>query len=1339
MTDHTYKVDSLTPEGSACPGDTSSVGQCCEVVFELFHVAAAEGALNQFEVRALDSFPVDQPKPLNNLGGCNFTFSVAATDGGWANNPNGGATTPLSSEAVVFTVQVKGTNNAPSIENQKVLDIPENSAYGDVIVPGGTLQATDEDTEDELAWFIVTTLPLASQPFAIDSTNGEISVTEAGMAMLDFETSPAINITVGVRDDGPATDWAEGVNAMDVMTPDERATGSALFDTAVILLKLKNMPETPEFTARQPTFKLSETESDCTLIGVDLPGYITATDEDAADEGNIAFTVHLTNNPDMDSALPFGIRDVFDAALNQNKGQLFLKQCTGYDSGVSPLNFEAVSDYKITVTVTDTAGKSATIETEVVIEDGNEPPAWKHDSTANWNTFSLAEDTGGGVYVGDMGVADPDSDPYVYEIVTGDASISELFRIDETGKLYTQAGVSLDYESKTSYEFSVKATETTTSELFFVTSVVNIAITDVNDMIITNIHPTVFDTAGAEIVTMSGVEFGPVDAEKSSKTVVTATYAGPDGVIYTAKGCTITQANTEIQCTTVAGIGFSQAWNVTVAPEDSIAWTATPSQTTSYRAPTITAVQNSELMPTSGLSPSLVTITGENFGIDYRECLKKCAVGVERACANICEPVGLNCEDAPTIACDEYPDWFISDAAYVTYGSSESDVERYHCSDAKVTEGSAGTEITCLSSSGSGKNFYWQVRIGAKDARATYIQPSDAQMSNVIHSPGSSYKAPSISVTALQAGVSKLPNNANDDSTPIVVSGSDFGNANDQLTLTYGNPHHAKYLAVNCRVTTPHVEVTCDSIPGVGINMQAQLTTNALLSNVFNSGLKYAIPVIQPLSEGGNAVQGQGSSMANTRGGEEIMIFGMNFGPVGDDHFPDMTYGPIDAPTLYTATNCYVKNSFNKITCTSAPGTGLGHAVQISVGAQLSNIYDAEVDYKPPSVHYFAPEWEGLTPPRDGGMTQGMEKVIIHGDNFGPASANKLDSVSYGVKGSEYKPCARGTAGTGGCACVIIADHTAIECFTTEGTGKTHKWSITIDGQNSTVSTTKYSRPEITTVEGMVDANPSGGEDIVITGKNFGNDQSKLQQVRYGPSGNEYLAVGCVVDAHTTIRCKTAEGVGKNLRWVVEVDSQSSDLSDVTTNYAAPELIEIIPANGVTRGWTEGGELHKIRGRNFAVLVQGAFAQIMFDGVPIVLDNVDLTKAVTGGSFTGKDSSEDGTDSDYFVFKLPEMKVLHQVKEVKILVGHTQKQNVEQTSGVMDFVYDSPFIDTIENIEGALAGAALDLATTDLIINGANFGRDEYASIYVAPCDDGESRGFNIHNITPSRSTSATN
>src|SRR3546814_16720386 len=75
-----------------------------------------------------------------------------------------------------------------------------------------------------------------------------------------------------------------------------------------------------------------------------------------------------------------------------------------------------------------------------------------------------------------------------------------------------------------------------------------------------------------------------------------------------------------------------------------------------------------------------------------------------------------------------------------------------------------------------------------------------------------------------------------------------------------------------------------------------------------------------------------------------------------------------------------------------------------------------------------------------------------------------------------------------------------------------------------------------------------------------------LQSVTYGPTGLEYIAKDCAVQDDSTILCKTTQGVGQNLRWLVTVEGQMSTLSQTTTSYALPELLSASPLLGYTSG-----------------------------------------------------------------------------------------------------------------------------------------------------------------------------
>ena len=133
---------------------------------------------------------------------------------------------------------------------------------------------------------------------------------------------------------------------------------------------------------------------------------------------------------------------------------------------------------------------------------------------------------------------------------------------------------------------------------------------------------------------------------------------------------------------------------------------------------------------------------------------------------------------------------------------------------------------------------------------------------------------------------------------------------------------------------------------------------------------------------------------ANTRGGEELFIFGTNLGPAGDPFLPSVTYGD-SSGRKYAATGCIVVNAFSKIKCTTSPGTGLGHSLVLTVGGQESEVYDAKISYGKPSVHFFDTEWEDNN--REGASTPGGELVVVHGERAKRASYRRLHPFSTGT------------------------------------------------------------------------------------------------------------------------------------------------------------------------------------------------------------------------------------------------------------------------------------------------------------------------------------------------------
>ena len=239
------------------------------------------------------------------------------------------------------------------------------------------------------------------------------------------------------------------------------------------------------------------------------------------------------------------------------------------------------------------------------------------------------------------------------------------------------------------------------------------------------------------------------------------------------------------------------------------------------------------------------------------------------------------------------------------------------------------------------------------------------------------------------------------------------------------------------------------------------------------------------------------------------------------------------------------------MSCQLGEGTGAGLAWAVSVGGQLSAPSAQLTAYLPPTVSSFGGQGAHLA------GTPGSESVVISGANFGPLSTpSALLAAAYGVNASGPKEFQ-------GAQCNVTVAHTQVTCLTAPGAGGRLSWSLTVDAQPSVLASTDYSPPAIAalTGPGAASANPNGGQQVTLTGSNFGEPQW-LEGVSYGPTGYEYTALGCNTTVpHGVIVCLTAPGCGAGLTWVVTVRGQASAPSLATTSYASPSILAVTPAS----------------------------------------------------------------------------------------------------------------------------------------------------------------------------------
>ena len=164
--------------------------------------------------------------------------------------------------------------------------------------------------------------------------------------------------------------------------------------------------------------------------------------------------------------------------------------------------------------------------------------------------------------------------------------------------------------------------------------------------------------------------------------------------------------------------------------------------------------------------------------------------------------------------------------------------------------------------------------------------------------------------------------------------------------------------------------------------------------------------------------------------------------------------------------------------------------------------------------------------------------------------------------------------------CCHVQSDERILCKKAQGTGIGKSWHVRVGGQWSNVNDagTSYGRPIIIDYEiSQIQPTPadtrsfntSGGESIVIVGKNFGYLISKVENISYGMVTDTEFHIDpstCeIIEPHTKLRCPLVEGAGYSMSWRVVVDGQSSAYP--TSAYGIPNI--------------EGFELHPDEAERF--------------------------------------------------------------------------------------------------------------------------------------------------------------
>ena len=430
-------------------------------------------------------------------------------------------------------------------------------------------------------------------------------------------------------------------------------------------------------------------------------------------------------------------------------------------------------------------------------------------------------------------------------------------------------------------------------------------------------------------------------------------------------------------------------------------------------------------------------------------------------------------------------------------------------------------------------------------------------------------------------------------STPIgfYIIGRNFGptvtkepsEANRPIPqVTYGGPDGLRFQATSCKVDMPtdpsdtlgNTRISCMTAEGIGKNLPLSVTVGGWTASANASAsinITYALPVVTGIISG---------DAFSTRGGDRFTLTGSNFGPAGLTDPIQVRYRLPGSDVVYAATACSVTTAHTRVTCTSSAGVGANHRWSIEIGGQWSQEVVLPSAYLPPRL-------DTLTVVGTGNLTtNGLSKVTIRGDNFGPAmqSGTSTLQATYGPSGVEYSV-----------ECQLITEHTRILCDTRPGIGANLVWQVSVGGQvsNPSLESTSYTWPRLLATGAVSGPNARGaatrgGQFVSVHGENLGPVTSTLPTslnvtywAYYGPFNDvsRYLATECAVNiADSRMQCVLAPGSGSNHSWFLALEVcdaqrlrcswQHTTVVFANTSYGPPVVGTILGdgANSPTQG-----------------------------------------------------------------------------------------------------------------------------------------------------------------------------
>ncbi|EGG19345.1 hypothetical protein DFA_02132 [Cavenderia fasciculata] len=694
-----------------------------------------------------------------------------------------------------------------------------------------------------------------------------------------------------------------------------------------------------------------------------------------------------------------------------------------------------------------------------------------------------------------------------------------------------------------------------------------------NAPVIQSLSSTTSSTAGNDIITVTGLNFGQTG--ELSVSVGGATCA------------TDRQSNTQATFSTPPGFGSNQLVVVTLSGQNS----TQTSFVINYLSPVILQVVQEPMQTAQG---GYFWVVGTDLGLGAMS-------DEEYPIVTIFDIVVVDCEDAadycysnksfvstdgqtettrPTIELfgdqlgqgDQFEPYILLDDSYRT-------TIDFECMRCQLLPGIGMDTYVNLSFAGVVSNYATQF-IG-------YLQPTISNVDGAINVGTDG--GVNVTITGTNFVPNELVVGYLDPVSDEYVDGLLEGSSN--YTYVWLGNQTTKFVTVNYFNSTQIIGV---APPGIGkdipldIVIGAQNSTNHMQSNSTKFTFSYAAPNIS-------------STEMSKTSGSLVTITGINFVPtnVSAGDYSNVKINQTTTPSLLLCDTINWINS-TTTTCQVKPGIGANYTLQVTVGNQTNPSNNTILfSYQKPSISSIEGERN----------TKGGDnfRITIKGDNFVPQGVSPRSQDESYIKINDHQ-----------CTNMVWVSNQRIECSPPSGVGKDLTFILYVGNQTTAADNQTYSYdiPKVNSITKTKGRN-SRENSVTIVGKNFGPEPT----VKIGDTTT--CTVQSTNQDHTEIICKTAITTleSEEIVKVTAGNQQSNDTNVTFTFYGPPKLDTISPDQ-----ISVNGESVTLNGKNLKEDDSGE-TKVYMDGTQVTI----VTQSTDGTSVTVTAPSGGGINKQVYV------------------------------------------------------------------------------------------------------------